>query len=112
MQAAKAAGRRRTAAHVPAHPAERDRAGARLATITLGSFVAAEATLTFLGVGLQPPDRLVGHRHLAARRLLPAGTRSLLLFPCWSCWSAPCSPSSCWATRSATPSTRSCGEAP
>jgi peptide/nickel transport system permease protein/oligopeptide transport system permease protein len=31
-----------------------------LATIALGSFVAAEATLTFLGVGLQPPEESWG----------------------------------------------------
>jgi peptide/nickel transport system permease protein/oligopeptide transport system permease protein len=31
-----------------------------LATIALGSFVAAEATLTFLGVGLRPPEESWG----------------------------------------------------
>jgi peptide/nickel transport system permease protein/oligopeptide transport system permease protein len=31
-----------------------------LATIALGSFVSAEATLTFLGVGLQPPEESWG----------------------------------------------------
>ena len=35
-----------------------------VSTIALGRYIAAEATLSFLGVGLQPPDDLLGHRHL------------------------------------------------
>ena len=39
-------------------------------TIALGTFIAAEATLSFLGIGLQAAGDLLGHRH----RRRPAGT--------------------------------------
>ncbi|MDG4828550.1 ABC transporter permease [Solwaraspora sp. WMMD1047] len=51
------------------------------ATITLGSFVAAEATLTFLGVGLQPPAQSWGIA-IAAHQVYFLEDPWLLLFPC------------------------------
>ena len=34
-----------------------------VATISLGGYISAEATLSYLGLGLGRPDDLVGHRH-------------------------------------------------
>ena len=99
--------------HRPDHPqAHRCRTPAPIivvATIALGGFIGAEATLSFLGIGLQPPVVSWGIMisdgpELRPRRAVPAvlpGRRSS---------SSPCWRSSCSATRSATPSTRSCAE--
>ena len=51
------------------------------ATIVLGSFVAAEATLTFLGVGLQPPEESWGIM-ISAHQVYFLEDPWLLLFPC------------------------------
>jgi peptide/nickel transport system permease protein/oligopeptide transport system permease protein len=51
-----------------------------LATIALGSFVAAEATLTFLGVGLQPPEESWGIM-ITAHQVYFLEAPWLLLFP-------------------------------
>ena len=50
------------------------------ATIMLGSFVAAEATLTFLGVGLQPPAASWGVM-ISMHQVYFAEDPWLLLFP-------------------------------
>ena len=48
-------------------------------TIALGAFIAAEATLSFLGIGLQAAGHLVGHRHRRRPAARPRGA------PCrWS----------------------------
>ena len=51
-----------------------------LATIALGSFVAAEATLTFLGVGLQPPEESWGIM-ITAHQVYFLEAPWLLIFP-------------------------------
>ncbi|MDM4720719.1 ABC transporter permease [Micromonospora sp. WMMA1363] len=51
------------------------------ATIVLGAFVAAEATLTFLGVGLQPPAQSWGIM-ISAHQVYFLEDPWLLLFPC------------------------------
>ncbi|MEG3637512.1 ABC transporter permease [Micromonospora palythoicola] len=51
------------------------------ATIVLGSFVAAEATLTFLGVGLQPPTQSWGIM-ISQHQVYFLDDPWLLLFPC------------------------------
>ncbi|MGN9776360.1 ABC transporter permease [Micromonospora sp. H33] len=51
------------------------------ATIVLGAFVAAEATLTFLGVGLQPPAESWGIM-ISAHQVYFLEDPWLLLFPC------------------------------
>lgn len=51
------------------------------ATIVLGSFVAAEATLTFLGIGLQPPAQSWGIM-ISAHDVYFLEDPWLLLFPC------------------------------
>jgi peptide/nickel transport system permease protein/oligopeptide transport system permease protein len=51
------------------------------ATITLGGFVSAEATLTFLGVGLQPPEESWGIM-IAQHQVYFLEDPWLLLFPC------------------------------
>lgn len=51
------------------------------ATITLGGFVSAEATLTFLGVGLQPPDESWGIM-ISQHQVYFLEDPWLLLFPC------------------------------
>lgn len=76
-----------------------------VATIALGTYIALEATLSYLGVGLKPPTVSWGIDISAASAYIRNA-------PTCSCgrpepWRSPCSPSSCWATRSATPSTRS-----
>ncbi|MET0526720.1 MAG: ABC transporter permease [Nocardioides sp.] len=53
-----------------------------LATLYVGSFVAAEATLTFLGVGLQQPEISWGITIQEGQNLATAGFSHLLLFPC------------------------------
>ena len=72
-------------------------------------FIAAEATLSFLGVGLQPPAISWGITIAAGTGLRPWQAPAPAVFPC-----APLIvtvlASSCSATRCATPSTRSCGE--
>ena len=52
-----------------------------VATIALGTFIAAEATLSFLGVGLQPPAVSWGLDDLRRPERLPATHPHLLLFP-------------------------------
>jgi peptide/nickel transport system permease protein/oligopeptide transport system permease protein len=51
-----------------------------LATILLGSFVATEATLTFLGVGLQPPEESWGIM-ITAHQVYFLEAPWLLIFP-------------------------------
>ncbi|NJP33233.1 ABC transporter permease [Micromonospora thermarum] len=51
------------------------------ATIVLGAFVAAEATLTFLGVGLQPPEESWGIM-ISDHQVYFLEDPWLLLFPC------------------------------
>ncbi|RKN44451.1 ABC transporter permease [Micromonospora endolithica] len=51
------------------------------ATIVLGAFVAAEATLTFLGVGLQPPAQSWGIM-ISVHQVYFLEDPWLLLFPC------------------------------
>ncbi|GGM54315.1 peptide ABC transporter permease [Micromonospora sonchi] len=51
------------------------------ATIVLGSFVAAEATLTYLGVGLQPPAQSWGIM-ISTHQVYFLEDPWLLLFPC------------------------------
>lgn len=51
------------------------------ATITLGGFVSAEATLTFLGVGLQPPEESWGIA-ISDHQVYFLEDPWLLLFPC------------------------------
>ena len=42
-----------------------------VATIALGTYIALEATLSYLGVGPEAADRLLGHRHLRRLHLHP-----------------------------------------
>ncbi|WP_326551439.1 ABC transporter permease [Micromonospora sp. NBC_01813] len=51
------------------------------ATITLGAFVSAEATLTYLGVGLQPPEESWGIM-ISQHQVYFLEHPWLLLFPC------------------------------
>ena len=53
-----------------------------LAPLLLGSFVSAEATLTFLGVGLQIPEISWGITIAQGQDLAVAGYPHLLIFPC------------------------------
>jgi ABC-type dipeptide/oligopeptide/nickel transport system permease subunit len=53
-----------------------------LATLYVGSFIAAEATLTFLGVGLQQPEVSWGITIQEGQNLATAGFSHLLVFPC------------------------------
>lgn len=53
-----------------------------LSTLYVGSFVAAEATLTFLGVGLKPPEVSWGITIAQGQGLAVAGFSHLLVFPC------------------------------
>jgi ABC-type dipeptide/oligopeptide/nickel transport system permease subunit len=53
-----------------------------LSTLYVGSFVAAEATLTFLGVGLQQPEVSWGITIQEGQNLATAGFSHLLVFPC------------------------------
>jgi peptide/nickel transport system permease protein/oligopeptide transport system permease protein len=53
-----------------------------LATLYLGGFVSAEATLTFLGVGLQIPEISWGITIAQGQDLAVAGYPHLLVFPC------------------------------
>jgi len=53
-----------------------------LATLYLGGFVSAEATLTFLGVGLQIPEISWGITIAQGQDLAVAGYPHLLIFPC------------------------------
>jgi peptide/nickel transport system permease protein/oligopeptide transport system permease protein len=52
-----------------------------IATILLGAFVAAEATLTFLGVGLQPPEESWGIA-ISVHQVYFLESPWLLAFPC------------------------------
>jgi len=53
-----------------------------LATLYLGTFVSAEATLTFLGVGLQLPEISWGITIAQGQALAVGGFPHLLIFPC------------------------------
>lgn len=53
-----------------------------LATLYVGGFVAAEATLTFLGVGLKPPEVSWGITIAQGQDFAVAGFSHLLVFPC------------------------------
>lgn len=53
-----------------------------VATIALGAFVAAEATLTFLGVGLKPPDKISWGMMIADHDDWFDSYPWLVLFPC------------------------------
>lgn len=53
-----------------------------VATIVLGSFVATEATLTFLGVGLKPPDKISWGMMIAQHDDWFDSYPWLVLFPC------------------------------
>jgi peptide/nickel transport system permease protein/oligopeptide transport system permease protein len=53
-----------------------------LATLYLGGFVSAEATLTFLGVGLQVPDISWGITIAEGQLIAIGGYPHLLVFPC------------------------------
>lgn len=53
-----------------------------LATLYLGTFVSAEATLTFLGVGLQQPEISWGITIAEGQLLAVGGFPHLLIFPC------------------------------
>lgn len=53
-----------------------------LCTIYVGSFIAAEATLTFLGVGLKPPEVSWGITIAQGQDFAVAGFPHLLVFPC------------------------------
>ncbi len=53
-----------------------------LAPLLLGTFVSAEATLTFLGVGLQIPEISWGITIAQGQDLAVAGYPHLLIFPC------------------------------
>jgi len=53
-----------------------------VATIALGGFVAAEATLTFLGVGLKPPDKISWGMMIAQHDDWFDSYPWLVLFPC------------------------------
>ena len=52
-----------------------------VATIALGGYVATEATLTFLGVGLRPPTVSWGVMITQGQQLVLSGVPHLLLFP-------------------------------
>ena len=54
-----------------------------LSTLYVGTFVAAEATLTFLGVGLQLPEVSWGITIAQGQDLAVAGYPHLLVFPCF-----------------------------
>ncbi|AGF65645.1 oligopeptide ABC transporter integral membrane protein [Streptomyces hygroscopicus subsp. jinggangensis TL01] len=76
-----------------------------VATIALGTYIALEATLSYLGVGLKPPASPG-----ASTSPPPPPTSATPPTPCCgprAPWRSRCWRSSCWATRSATPSTRS-----
>lgn len=79
-----------------------------VATIALGTYISLEATLSFLGVGLKPPPSPGAStsprppRTSATPRTCCSGRPAR--------WRSRCSPSSCSATRCATPSTPSCAE--
>lgn len=79
-----------------------------VATIALGTYIALEATLSYLGVGLKPP------RSAGASTSRPPRRTSATPRTCSSGrparWRSPCSRSSCSATRCATPSIPSCAE--
>ena len=48
-------GRQQQPDHEPPHPAQRDGPGIVLAVLGLGVFISAEATFSFLGLGIRPP---------------------------------------------------------
>jgi oligopeptide transport system permease protein len=53
-----------------------------LCTIYIGTFISAEATLTFLGVGLKPPEVSWGITINQGQAFAVAGFPHLLVFPC------------------------------
>ena len=80
-----------------------------LATIAWAASSSAEATLTFLGVGLIQPDQSWGIMITYHEDVLQGGPLAARV-PVRAAGRRPCSRSSSWATHCATPSTRSCGE--
>ena len=79
------------------------------ATVDVGTIIAAEATLSFLGVGLQPPAISWGLMINEAQTAVHAGAAPAALPGCVP-RADGVRASSCSATPSATPSTRSCGD--
>ena len=53
-----------------------------ISTVALGGYVSAEATLTFLGVGLRPPDLSWGQLIATGDGYALAGNWHMLVFPC------------------------------
>ena len=53
-----------------------------ISTVALGGYVSAEATLTFLGVGLRPPDLSWGQLIAVGDGYALAGHWHMLVFPC------------------------------
>ncbi len=53
-----------------------------LSTLYVGTYVSAEATLTFLGVGLQPPAISWGILVAQGQGYAVSGNPHLLIFPC------------------------------
>ena len=53
-----------------------------ISTLNIGVFISAEATLTFLGVGLKPPEVSWGITIAEGQNLAVAGYPHLLIFPC------------------------------
>lgn len=76
-----------------------------VATIALGTYIALEATLSYLGVGLKPPTVSWGIDISAASPYIRNAPTCCCGRP--APWPSRCWPSSCSATRCATPSTRS-----
>ena len=68
--------------HPKAHPANSIAPVIVLGTIYLGSFISAEATLTFLGVGYQRPTVSWGLLIDEGQNLALAGFPHLLVIPC------------------------------
>ncbi len=81
-----------------------------LATIGLGAYIGAEATLTFLGVGYQRPTVSWGLLVNEGQTLALAGASGTCSSTRARSSSSPCSRSSCWVTCCVTPSTPEAAE--
>ena len=79
-----------------------------LATTHLGVAIIIEASLGFLGVGIPPPTPTWGNMLSDALELRPGAAVVAGAVPRRSPSPSPCSPSTCWATASATCSIRGC----
>ena len=70
-----------------------------LASLTIGVVIIAEASLSFLGVGVPPPQPAWGSMLADGRSMLMVGDWWLTDFPglasCWSCWRPSCSATGC-----------------